>query len=110
MPPLIGISVPTERCGEVGARAVNAVCCRLLVLSYQILYVCTYILYIHISGFHSSSTPGVFFTYSYNHAHRLRLEKLFYIELSRTSNGYFKPLLDPGGGFTSETAAQRFQN
>ena len=34
--------------------------------------------------------------------------KLLYIELSRSSNGYFKPLLDPGGGFTSETAARRF--
>jgi hypothetical protein len=30
----------------------------------------------NISGFHSSSTPGVFCTYFYNHAHRLRLEKL----------------------------------
>ena len=30
----------------------------------------------YISVFHSSSTPGVFYTCSYNHAHRLRLEKL----------------------------------
>jgi hypothetical protein len=46
-----------------------------------------------------------------NHARRLRLEKLLYlhIELSRSSNGYFKPLLDPGGGFNSENAARRFQ-
>jgi hypothetical protein len=29
--------------------------------------------------------------------------------LSRSSNGYFKPLLDPSGGFTSETAARRFR-
>jgi hypothetical protein len=43
----------------------------------------------HISGFHSSSTPGVFYTYFYNHVHRLRLEKLLYIELSIRSNGYF---------------------
>jgi hypothetical protein len=56
----------------------------------------------------SSSTPGVFYTNFYNHARRLRLKKLLYIELSRSSNGYFKPLLDPGGGFTSETAARRF--
>jgi hypothetical protein len=27
-----------------------------------------------------------------------------YIELSRIPNGYFTPLLDPGGGFRSETA------
>ena len=53
---------------------------------------------------------GVFYTYFYNPAHRLRLEKLLYLELSRSSNGFFKPLLDPGGGFTSETAARRFQN
>jgi hypothetical protein len=41
--------------------------------------------------------PEVFYTCFYNHAHRLRLEKLLYIELSRSSNGCFKPLLDPGG-------------
>jgi hypothetical protein len=57
----------------------------------------------------SNWTPGAFYTCFYNHAHRLRLEKLLYIELSRCSNGYFKPLLDPGGGFTSETAARQFQ-
>jgi hypothetical protein len=41
--------------------------------------------------------------------HRLRLEKLLYIELSRSSNGFLKPLLDPDDGFTSETAERRFQ-
>ena len=30
----------------------------------------------YISHLHSSSTPRVFYTYFYNHAHRLRLEKL----------------------------------
>jgi hypothetical protein len=48
--------------------------------------------------------PQLFYTYFYNHAHRLRLEKLFYLELSRSSNGFLKPLLDPDGGFTFETA------
>ena len=48
--------------------------------------------------------PGVFYTYFYNHVHRLRLEKRLCIEHSRSSNGYFKPLLDPGGGFRIETA------
>jgi hypothetical protein len=52
--------------------------------------------------------PGVFYTYFYNHARRLRLEKLSYIELSRSSDRYFKPLLDPDGGFTSLTTARRF--
>ena len=51
----------------------------------------------------------IFYTYFYNHARRLRLEKLFYVELSRSYNGNFKPLLDPGGVFTSETTARRFQ-
>jgi hypothetical protein len=37
----------------------------------------------------SSWTPGVFYTYFYNHARRLRLEKLLYLELSRSSNGFF---------------------
>jgi hypothetical protein len=64
----------------------------------------------YISPFHSRGTPGLFYTCFYNHARRLRLEKLLYIELSRSSNGFFKPLLDAGGGFTSETAARRFQN
>jgi hypothetical protein len=63
-----------------------------------------------ISHRHSSWTPGVFYTYFYNRAHRLRLEKLLYLELSRSPNGNFKVLLDPGGGLTSETAARRFQN
>ena len=61
----------------------------------------------HISHVHSSGTPGVFYTYFYNHAHRLRLEKLLYLELPRSSNGFFKPLLDPGGGFRSETAVTK---
>jgi hypothetical protein len=34
---------------------------------------------------------------------------LYVLQLSRSSNGDFKPLLDPGGGFTSETAARRSQ-
>ena len=43
----------------------------------------------NISHPHSSWTPGVFYTYFYNHAHRLRLEKLLYLELSRSPNGFF---------------------
>jgi hypothetical protein len=61
---------------------------------------------IYISELDSSWTPGAFYTCFYNHAHRLHLEKLLYIGLSRSSSGYFKPLLDPGGGFTSETAVR----
>jgi hypothetical protein len=53
--------------------------------------------------------PRVFCKYFYNPAHRLRLEKLLYLERPRSSNGFFKVLQDPGGGFTSETAARRFQ-
>jgi hypothetical protein len=55
--------------------------------------------------------PPSYFThiYFYNHARRLRLEKLLYLELPRNSNGFLKPLLDPDGGFTSETAERRFQ-
>jgi hypothetical protein len=39
------------------------------------------------------------------------LKKLLYLELSRRPNGFFnfKVLLDPGGGFNSETAARQFQ-
>jgi hypothetical protein len=53
---------------------------------------------------------GVFHArFFYNHAHRPRLDKLLYLELSRSSNGNFKLLLDPGGSFASKTAARRFQ-
>ena len=54
--------------------------------------------YIYISDPHSRGTNGVFYTCFYNHA-----------RLSRSSNGLLKPILDPGGGFTSETATYRFQ-
>jgi hypothetical protein len=52
---------------------------------------------------HSSRTPAVFYTCSYDHALRLRLEKLLCLELPRSPNGFFQVLLGPGGGFTSET-------
>jgi hypothetical protein len=39
----------------------------------------------------------LFYTYFYNHAHRLRLEKLLYLEPSKSPIGFFKPLLDPDG-------------
>jgi hypothetical protein len=59
---------------------------------------------LHVSDLDPFRTPGVFCTYFYNHAHRLRLEKLLYREPSRSTNGFFKPHLDPDGGFASETA------
>jgi hypothetical protein len=60
----------------------------------------------YVNDLHSTFKlpPGVFYTYFYNHARRLRLEKLLYMELFRSSSGCFKPLLDPGGRFRSETA------
>jgi hypothetical protein len=66
-------------------------------------------MYIHVSDIASFSTPQLFYTNFYNHARRLCLEKLLYIGFSGSSNGFFKPLLDPGGGFNSETAVRRFQ-
>ena len=45
----------------------------------------------NISGNYSSSWAwalGVFHTYSYNHARRLRLEKLLFIKLFRSPSGY----------------------
>jgi hypothetical protein len=68
-----------------------------------------YIYIYNISHPDSSPTPGVFYTYFYSHAHRHRLEKLLYLELSRSPNGFLKVIMDPGGGFTSETAARLFQ-
>jgi hypothetical protein len=86
----------------------------LIGIVHIILYTCIYSIYLcihYISGLNLVSTPQVFYTCFYNHAHRPRLEKLLYIQLSRSSNGFFKPLLDPGGGFRSETAITRpFRN
>ena len=60
------------------------------------------------------STPQVFYArfydllYLYNHAHRrLELEKLLCLEPPRSLSGYFKSLLNPGDGFTSENEAKR---
>jgi hypothetical protein len=41
----------------------------------------------------SRPTTGVFYTYFYNHARRLRLEKPLYLELSRSPNGFFNHFL-----------------
>ena len=61
----------------------------------------------HISGLDLVWAPQLFCRCFYNHAHRLRLEKRLYLELPRSSNGFLKPLLDPDGGFRSETAVTR---
>ena len=63
------------------------------------------------------STAQLFWPYFYlgretwpcDHAHRLRLEKLLCLELSRSFNGHFKPLLNPGGSSTSENTTRQFQ-
>jgi hypothetical protein len=46
-------------------------------------------------------------SHNYNHARRLRLKKLLHTELPRSPSGFFKPPLDPGGGFRSETAVTK---
>jgi hypothetical protein len=50
--------------------------------------------------------PGAFYTCFLE---KLEVPMGFCLELSRSSNGFFKLLLNPCGGFTSETAARRFQ-
>jgi hypothetical protein len=73
---------------------------------------------INISCVDPSSTPQLFYTYFYNHAHRLRLEKLLYtcIEFPRSSNGFLNHfwiqvtvslLKPPHGGLRIETAVTR---
>ena len=42
----------------------------------------------NISALDQVSTPQLFYTRFYNHAHRLRLDKLLYLGLSRSSNGF----------------------
>ena len=61
---------------------------------------CMHSCMMHVHGRHSSWAPGAFYTYFYNHAHRLRLEKLLCIELSRSPSGYF---------FKTSESRQRFQ-
>jgi hypothetical protein len=84
-------------------------CIKTHTLTCIYIYIYNIYIYIYTSGSDEVSTPQLFYTYFYNHSHRLRLEKLLYIELSRSPNGFFKPLLDPGNNFTSENAARRFQ-
>jgi hypothetical protein len=43
----------------------------------------------HFSPLDLSGLLGAFYTYFYNHAHRPRLEKLLYIELSRSFQRIF---------------------
>ena len=61
----------------------------------------------NISPLVLSWTPGLFYTYSYNHARRLRLEKLLYLELPRSPNGFFLVLLDPGNRRTAVSELKR---
>jgi hypothetical protein len=48
----------------------------------------TYHRYPHISDLDLVWAPQLFYTCFYNHAHRLHLEKLLYLELSGSSNGF----------------------
>jgi hypothetical protein len=72
------------------------------------------LLLLYISDVYSRSAPGAFHIYFWNQTHRLRLEKLLYLGLSRSSGGHFKPLLDPSDrprGLRSKTAVtQPFRN
>jgi hypothetical protein len=61
----------------------------------------------YVSDLDKFWAPQLFYTYFFDHARRPRLEKLLYIELSGSSNGFFKPPLDPDGGFKIETAVTR---
>jgi hypothetical protein len=76
---------------------------------------------IHVSEIGLFSTPQLFYTYFYDHARRLRLKKLLYIEIPRNPNGFINHfwiqipvavsiLNPPQGGFRIETAVtRRFQ-
>jgi hypothetical protein len=46
------------------------------------------VLYRYVSDLDGVWAPQLFYTHLYSHAHRLRLEKLLYLELSRSSNGF----------------------
>jgi hypothetical protein len=94
------------------ARALRAQCCSAgnsdCVLSWDICVLWSSI-NTSVSDLDSRSNPQLFYTRFCNHTRRLRLETLLYLELSRSPNGIFKPLLDPSGRFASETAARWFQ-
>jgi hypothetical protein len=82
---------------------------RIILYVLYVQYTAPSTLQYNVSGLDGVCTPQLFYTYCYNHAHRLRLEKLLCLEPSRSSNEFFKPLLDPGDGFTSETTEKQFQ-
>jgi hypothetical protein len=69
-----------------------------------IKYYCIYITYMIYQSPSFKFDPRGILYYFYNHARRLRPEKILYLQLSRSPSGYFNPLLGPGGGFRSETA------
>jgi hypothetical protein len=60
------------------------------VIAYSVLLLLP-VLLSYISHPDSSWAPGVFYKkfYFYNHVRRLRLEKLLYLELPRSSNEFF---------------------
>jgi hypothetical protein len=71
--------------------------------------------YQHTSDLDWVWAPSYFYIYLYNQTHRPRLEKLFYLVLSRSSKNGFKKkhfriqmavsiLKPPNNGFRSETA------
>ena len=75
--------------------------------------VCTNGVCMHVNDNFLSWALGAFHTCFYNHARRLRLEKLLYIGVSRSPNGFFKCfwiqvavslLKPPHGGYRSKTA------
>jgi hypothetical protein len=77
-------SKPTISAAKGIARSLQkAVLCPIVLLLLH-AYVAGY-----VSPRLSSWTPRVFHTYFYNHARRPRLEKLLYLELSRSPNGFF---------------------
>jgi hypothetical protein len=43
---------------------------------------------LYVSDLDSFPTSQVFYKYFYNPAHRLRLEKILYLELSRSTSGF----------------------
>jgi hypothetical protein len=64
----------------------------------------------YVSVVHSSWTPGYFAHIPITTPIVSALKNYYRYSFLEVPTDFFKPLLDPGDGFTSETAARRFQN
>ena len=102
------VLIPCITCRVREIRGAQCISCMILYIAGRVVHtVAEIISYSVISVAFIQVTPLGHFTHiSITTSIVSALKKLLPVqkELSRSSNGFFKPILDPGGGFRSETA------